>query len=131
MSHSLSLFFSSLKGESEGSSEGWSTAKCILRTVYYTRMTHYKRINIFALCKVFQKQFQHKVVHSGKRILREPMLLKYFSFWVTKELRNGQMINELILTWIKLKGKIKGSSEILSWMECNFLNTQIWAQGQK
>lgn len=46
-------------------------------------------------------------------------------------MRNGQMIDGLILTWIKLKGKIKGSSEILSWMECNFLNTQRWAQGQK
>lgn len=56
-------------------------------------MTHYKRINICALCKVFQKQFQHKAMHSGKR-----MLLKYFSFWVTKEMRNGQMIDGLILT---------------------------------
>lgn len=32
-------------------------------------MTHYKRINICALCKVFQKQFQYKAVHSGMRIL--------------------------------------------------------------
>lgn len=56
---------------------------------------------------------------------------KIVFLFLTKGIRNGQRIDGLILTWIKLKGKIKGSCKIFPWMECNFLNTQRWAQGQK